>query len=786
MTRVPRVRPAVLLSTLSLVVAGLAGSVVAAPPAGAETRSTTFTTSGSYTVPPGITTVHVRAVGGYGGRAFDNTAGGRGAVVEADLAVVPGQELRVHVGGPGDNGRYSDGGSGGANGGGAGGSWMSGGGGGGSDVRIGGDTLADRVLVAAGGGGATFATGGSLGGGSAGQAGGQLAECGGNSPAQPGTESAGGAGSSGSGSCAYWAPGGAGSFGTGGAGGFDGGSNNSGGGGGAGWYGGGGGGSFAAGAGGSSHVSSTIGSGVTTTLAAYGTPPEVVISYDRVAQDVAFGAGTPTEVVAGTTYDLDATGGSSGNPVSLALGAGTTTDACTLSGDVLAFAHAGTCEVVATQAGDDSFLPGTATLTIEVAPAPTTTTLSVAAGELAAGVSVDPPSTLSPAGDVRFLLGGEVVGTATIDDGVATLAGTAPDVLAAGVTAEYLGTTDLAPSSGGATRAAQEVSFAAASPRAAVVGTAQALTAVPGVSGAGVTLAVGPGTTADACTVTGSTVTFAHAGTCSVVVHQAGDWRYRPATATHVVEVTKAATTTAVSVQAASIRARVDAIAPSVLTPSGTVRFLVDGTVVGSSDLVAGVATLTRAMPSGATRTVTAEYLGSADTVSSSASTTRSDPTIIATVSSARPATAGWYRTPVTVSFTCQERGAALTGCPAAVVLSGSGADQTATGTVTAVDGGSASVTVAGIGIDTTAPVVKVTGVKNGKKYAGTRKPNPRCVATDKVSGLARACSVNQTVVKRTRAGIVMRYRAVARDVAGNVTTVVGRYTLATRRPAKG
>lgn len=780
-----RVRVPALLIALGLVAAGLAASVMTAPPVGAETRSTTFTTSGIYVVPAGITTVHVRAVGGQGGSAFDGTAGGRGAVVDADLAVTPGQEVRIHVAGRGANGSYPSGGAGGANGGGSGGSWMSGGGGGASDVRIGGDTLADRVLVAAGGGGATFAGEGSPGGGDAGQAGGQLAECGGNVPAQPGTDSAGGAGSTGSGSCAYWVPGGAGSFGTGGVGGFDGGSNNSGGGGGAGWYGGGGGGAFAAGAGGSSHVSAALGSGVSTSLATRGTPPAVIISYDRIEQDITFGAGTPTDAIPGTTHDLAATGGASGEPVMLALGSGTTTDTCTLSGITLTFEHPGTCEVVATQDGDDSFMPATATRTIEVEPAPTTTSLSLAAGSLSAAVTVDAPSTLGPDGDVRFLLGGEVVGAAPLVHGAATLTAVAPDVLATGITAEYLGTTDLAASSDGAARDDQVVAFAPGTPATGVAGTTQALTVIPGASGGHVTLAAGPGTNAGLCTVSDSTVTFAHAGSCSVLARQAGDWRYLPATATWIIEVGKSSTTTAVSVQGTTLRARVGAVAPSTLTPAGTVRFLVDSTVVGSADLVGGVATLAHPVPSGATRTVTAEYLGGADAAASSGSTTRSDPTVTATVSSGSPATAGWYRTPVTVSFTCQERGAALTGCSAAVLLSSGGADQSATGTVTAVDGGAASVTVTGIDIDTAGPVVKVTGVKNGKKYAGKRKPQPRCAASDALSGLAGACRVHQKVAKLTRAGIVMRYSVVARDVAGNVTTVVGRYTL-TRPPRKG
>lgn len=73
--------------------------------------------------------------------------GGRGGYVQVELAVVPGTQMYVFVGGGGGLE-----GEPGWNGGGPGGAWA-GGGGGASDVRVGGPTLADRVAVAGGGGG---------------------------------------------------------------------------------------------------------------------------------------------------------------------------------------------------------------------------------------------------------------------------------------------------------------------------------------------------------------------------------------------------------------------------------------------------------------------------------------------------------------------------------------------------------------------------------------------------------------------------------------------------------
>ncbi|TIC86391.1 Ig-like domain-containing protein [Nocardioides sp. GY 10127] len=763
---------------------GLAVVVVGTPltaPATAATTTVTATfTNSSWTVPAGITSVHVRAVGASGGSTFyDGTRGGSGAVVETDLAVSPGDVLTAHVGGAGAAGSYSSGGSGGSNGGAAAGSWTSGGGGGASDLRLDGDALADRVVVAAGGGGAAFYGSGSAAGGDAGAAGNVVGGCSGAIAAQPGTESAGGAGSYGTGDCSYWTAGGSGSFGAGGAGGFNSGSNTSGGGGGAGWYGGGGGGQYASGAGGSSHVDADLGSSTTVTTASYQATPTVVVTYALAAQDVTFGDDTPTETVAGTSTDLTVTGGGSGNDVVLSVGDGTSDAACTLTGSTVSFAHAGTCEIVATQAGDDvSYLDGTATATITVDPAPTTTDLDVEAGSLSATVGVDDPSTLLPEGEVTFSLGDEVVGTADLADGTATLDQDVPAGSAAQVTASFAGTADLEGSQDTATRAAQSVSFDDA-PDEATVGTTADLSTTGGASSIGVTLAVGAGTTGTACTVAGSTVTFAHAGTCEVRADQAGDWRFLPAAATTTVTVAATSTTTAVAVGRAKVTATVSAAAPSTLVPTGTVEFLVDGESLGTAALADGTAVLSQAVPTGATRTVTARYLGSDDATSSQASVERRDPTISATVSSAHNPVHGWYRTPVTVSFTCQAQGSALVSCPSALVLTRNGRSVGTSGTVTAKDGGSATATVAGLHIDTVAPKVHVTGVRPGRTYRGVA-PTPRCVARDGLSGSA-GCDVTEKVVSLRGTRTVVRYTATGEDVAGNVRRVVGRYTLVPR-----
>ena len=136
-----------------------------------------------FTVPAGVRAVHVRLVGARGGlgaisysvwdeendwnqESFADAAGGRGAELQGDLAVGAGQTLHLHVGGPGEDGGFDPfghvpgaTGRGGVNGGGdagglGNGRFRGGAGGGASDLRVGGDALTNRVMVAGGGGGA--------------------------------------------------------------------------------------------------------------------------------------------------------------------------------------------------------------------------------------------------------------------------------------------------------------------------------------------------------------------------------------------------------------------------------------------------------------------------------------------------------------------------------------------------------------------------------------------------------------------------------------------------------
>jgi hypothetical protein len=199
----------------------LAAALAPAATAQAYPFTVKFTEPGpqAFTVPAGVRSVHVVAIGADGGRG-GVAPGGNGARVSAELQVAPGQVLWAEVGAPGEGGGAGTaqlpaaGGRGGAPTGGDGGTgglnqlgvWGGGGGGGGATIVR--ECGIDRDgtcsppgilrLVAAGGGGGAAESGGGNGGtpsGAPGQPSGQLAGGGGATPSAGGSSpSAGGAG----------------------------------------------------------------------------------------------------------------------------------------------------------------------------------------------------------------------------------------------------------------------------------------------------------------------------------------------------------------------------------------------------------------------------------------------------------------------------------------------------------------------------------------------------------------------------------------------------------------
>jgi hypothetical protein len=195
---------------------------------------------------------------------------------------------------------------------------------------------------------------------------------------------------------------------------------------------------------------------------------------------------------------------------------------------------------------------------------------------------------------------------------------------------------------------------------------------------------------------------------------------------------------------------------------------------VGTATLINGSATLPHLISG--SHGVAAEYDGDDRFAPSVGSTATSNPVIAATVvSTTAKSRSGWYRTPVTVRFTCSPGSAAYsTPCPVPVTLGSSRPDQTVTRQVMDTDGGIASVTVGPINIDRVAPTVKVNGVRSGHHY--TKAPQLKCVGHDALSGIL-SCHVGR---HRTHHGHVtgFTYVATATDRAGNTRSLKGHYSV--------
>jgi hypothetical protein len=144
----------------------------------------------------------------------------------------------------------------------------------------------------------------------------------------------------------------------------------------------------------------------------------------------------------------------------------------------------------------------------------------------------------------------------------------------------------------------------------------------------------------------------------------------------------------------------------------------------------------------------------------------RTAPTITGSVDRP-PNPDGWYDGPVTVSFACADALSGVADCPADVVLSAEGANQSVERSVTDRAGNTASATVGPIGIDATDP--EISGTPDRPANAAGWYGAPVIISwncTDALSGIA-SCSAPQTVAEAEDASVSGQ----ATDRAGNQAT---------------
>ncbi|WP_010545311.1 beta strand repeat-containing protein, partial [Sphingomonas elodea] len=267
----------------------------------------------------------------------------------------------------------------------------------------------------------------------------------------------------------------------------------------------------------------------------YTAAPQVQQSFavGRGSQTIIFSA-LPDVAITASPVTLNATAGS-GLPVSFTSSTGTI---CTVSGTSVTLAAQGLCTIVADQGGDASWNAAPAvTRSFTVRPP----TLTISGGSPAtAKVGATFSQTSTATGGVApysfavtsgTLPAGLILDTATgVVSGTPTAIGSYNYAITVTDSASPAATATTSVVSGSIAKGDQSLSFTSSPPVPAPVGgVGYAVTATSSV-GLTPSFAI-DAASAGVCTISGSTVSFTGAGTCTVVASQAGDANYNAATA---------------------------------------------------------------------------------------------------------------------------------------------------------------------------------------------------------------------------------------------------------------
>jgi len=153
-------------------------------------------------------------------------------------------------------------------------------------------------------------------------------------------------------------------------------------------------------------------------------------------------------------------------------------------------------------------------------------------------------------------------------------------------------------------------------------------------------------------------------------------------------------------------------------------------------------------------------------------------PTISAAISAGTLGNNGWYTSPVTVHFTCNDAGGSgVANCPPDQVLSAQGTNTSTAGTATDAAGNesnpSNTITVK---IDAVKPVITFSG--NAGAYTVDQRVSITCAATDAMSGIATSTCPGASGDAYTFANGANTLNASATDNAGNLHTASTTFTV--------
>ena len=242
------------------------------------------------------------------------------------------------------------------------------------------------------------------------------------------------------------------------------------------------------------------------------------LTVSRATQAITFAA-LPGKLMTDGAFSVSATGGASGNPVTFS----TASPACSVTGSTVTLVAGGTCAIQADQAGNTEYFAATpVTQSFTISLASQTITFPAIASFSWSGGSATLAASASSSLAVAY----------SVQSGPCSVAGSTLTATTAGtcvVAANQAGNGNYSPApqvtaSATVTATGQTISFGPLDGKLTTDGSF-ALTATGGASGNPVTFS----TTSAACSVTGTTVTLASAGTCAIHANQAGNANYNAA-----------------------------------------------------------------------------------------------------------------------------------------------------------------------------------------------------------------------------------------------------------------
>jgi hypothetical protein len=251
------------------------------------------------------------------------------------------------------------------------------------------------------------------------------------------------------------------------------------------------------------------------------------IAVAKASQTVSFTSTAPTgAVVGGAGYTPTANGGGSGNPVTFSIDSASS-GVCSISAGVVTYQHVGTCIVDASQAGTDDYADaGQAQQTVAVGKGSQAVNFASTAP---ANAKVSGTYTVSATGTAS----GIPVTVTSATPSVCTISGSTVTFVGAGdctLDANQAGNDDYLPATTAhqtfnVTKNSQTITFTQpTSP--ANAGTSASLLAS---ATSGLAVSFSTSSAATICTVSGTTVNYVGAGTCTINAGQSGDATFDPA-----------------------------------------------------------------------------------------------------------------------------------------------------------------------------------------------------------------------------------------------------------------